>query len=355
MKAFITAMVCIFVASISMAQSKAPHIAISYASQTVTYHPMAVSADAKELPFIVSKKQNGEVYGLSFKGFPLTAPFIELFDDAGKLIRTLTVNDIFSGKSSNTVKLLSVQSSGSSNRMVNTYEVSLGQGKALLTLSSTATSLVDGTTPAQLLVKIAVKNYSANIASARFTIPVMGTVDAREKGFILSGVRTGPAMFGSVSTPVERIAAANKKITVTTKPESVGDEKVLLFMTIDAAGSKTEADADLRDRSVNTPNDIVIVNTSDKESAQPADTVTYRIYCINVGKGPVSDVVITNPIADGTKYLEGSASGSNTQISFERTVAPLPQTGEVKTISSKFSTPINMGAEKQVEFKVVIQ
>ena len=355
MKAIITAMVCVFAASIYIAQSQTPRIAISYATQTVSYHPMAVSADAKELPFIVSKKQNGEVYGFSFKGFPLTAPFIELFDDAGKLIRTLTVNDVFSGKSSNTVKVLPLEKSGSSNRMVNTYEVTIGQGKALITLSTTATSLVDGTTPAQLLVKIAVKNYSANIATARITIPVLGTVDAREKGFILSGVKAGAAMFGSVSTPVERITAANKKITITTKPENIGDEKVLLFMTIDAAGSKTEADSDLRDRSVNTLNDIVIVNTSDKESAQPADTVTYKIYCINVGKGPISDIVITNPIAAGTRYLDGSAVGSDTQISFERTDAPMPQTGEVKAISWKFSTPINIGAEKQVEFKVVIQ
>ncbi|MHB1050009.1 MAG: hypothetical protein ACYC09_08025 [Bacteroidota bacterium] len=355
MKAFITALVWLFAANISAAQIQSQHIAISYTAQTVTYHPVAVTADAKELPFIVSKKQNGEVYGLSFKGFPLTAPFIELFDNTGKIIRTLTVSDLFSGKSSNTVKLLSLQSSGSSNRMVSMYEVTIGKENAMLTLSSTATSLIDGTPPAQLLVKIAIKNYTANIASARITIPAVGTVDAREKGFILSGVRAGPAMFGSVSTPVERITAANKKMTITTKPESIGDEKVLLFMTINAAGSKTEADADLRERSVNTPNDIVIVNTSDKESAQPADTVTYRIYCINVGKGPVSDVVITNPIATGTRYLEGSAGGSDTQITFERTEAPLPQTGVVKEISWKFSTPIEVGAEKHVEFKVVIQ
>jgi uncharacterized repeat protein (TIGR01451 family) len=355
MKAFITVLVCLFASSASLAQIQSQRIAISYSSQTVTYHPVAVAADGKELPFVVSKKQNGEVYGLSFKGFPLTAPFIELFDDAGKLIRTLTVNDLFSGKSSNTVKVLSVQGSGSSNRIVNTYEVTIGQGKALLILSTTATSLVDGPTPAQLLVKIAVKNYSASIAAARITIPVIGTVDAREKGFILSGAKAGAAMFGLVSTPVERISAANKKVTLTTKPESIGDEKVLLFMTIDAAGSKTEAEADLRDRAANAPNDIVIVNTSDKESAQPADTVTYRIYCINIGKGPISDIVITNPIAAGTRYLEGSAAGTDTQISYERSDAPLPQSGEVKAISWKFSTPINIGAEKYVEFKVVIQ
>lgn len=355
MKTFITAMVFVVAANFSFAQRLSPRIDIAYPAQTVTFAPAAVVADAKELPFIVSKKSNGETYGLSFKGFPLTAPFVELFDDAGKLIRTLTVNDLFSGKSSTTVKILSQQASGSSNRIVTTYEVTIGQSKALLTISATATSIVDGGTPAELILKIALRNYGGAIGSARITIPVAGTVETREKGFILSGTRGGGALFGSVTTPVERITGANKKLVIAAKPENVGDEKVLLFVSIDAAGTKAEAETGLRDRSVNLPNDIVVVNTTDKETAQPADTVTYRIYCINIGKGPVSDVVISNPISAGTRYLEGSAAGQDTQISFERTDAPAPQTGEVKSISWKFASPITSGAEKHVEFKVIIQ
>jgi uncharacterized repeat protein (TIGR01451 family) len=355
MKTFLSIVSSIVVLTLSVAQIKTPHIALSYSSQVMTYHPAPIAADAKELPFIMSKPTTGDQYGFTFKGFPTTTPFLELLDGAGKVVRTLTVNDLFGGKSTSAAKVLSSTVSGSMNRIETVYEVSLPQGKAMLTLSATATSLLSETVPAKLLLKIAVKNYNGGVASARMTMPYVGTMTSKDKGFTLTAARGGQTMAGTVLNETNALTTANRKLTIVSKPIVSGNETVLLLLSMDAFNAKTQADAYLQEIAANNPNDIVIINTVDKESAEPADTVTYRIHCINIGKGPVSDVVVTNPISAGTVFVDGSAAGEDTEITVERSEAPLPQVGAVQSVSWKFTKSIDVGSEKVVVFRVVIQ
>jgi uncharacterized repeat protein (TIGR01451 family) len=355
MKTFISIVSSMLLLTLAVAQTKTPRIAQSHSSQVTTFHPAPIAADSKELPFIMSKPTSGDLYGFSFKGFPTTAPFLELLDGAGKVTRTLTVNDLFSGKSTSAAKLLSSTVSGSVNRIETLYEISLPQGKAALSISATATSLQSGTIPAKLLLKIVLKNYSGSVASARMTMPYVGTMASKEKGFTLTSARGGQTMAGTLANETNSLTTANRKLTVTSKPIVDGNETVLLLLSIDAFNTKAQADAYVQELATNNPNDIVIINTIDKESAEPADTVTYRIHCINIGKGPVSDVVVTNPISTGTVFLEGSASGDDTEISVERTEAQLPQVGSVRSVSWKFKKSIDVGSEKVVQFRVVIQ
>ena len=48
----------------------------------------------------------------------------------------------------------------------------------------------------------------------------------------------------------------------------------------------------------------------------PGTTVIYVIKYINVGKKPAENVLISNPVADHMTYIDGSATGDNTAISY---------------------------------------
>ncbi|MEI7906154.1 MAG: hypothetical protein WCI84_02225, partial [Bacteroidota bacterium] len=102
-------------------------------------------------------------------------------------------------------------------------------------------------------------------------------------------------------------------------------------------------------------NNIAIVTVSNKATAAPTDTVMYQIICTNIGNGSVSDIVITNPVTAGSRYLEGSAVGEDSQISFDRTPSAAPALGDVKSIKWKLSKTIEVGEEKIVSFKVIVQ
>lgn len=355
MKSFIIAIGCFFLFEAAAAQTKAPHIAVAYSSQTMNVYPMPVSADAKEMPFIVSKTKSGEQFGFSFSGFPTSSPFLELLDAAGKVTKTLTVGDLFGGKSTSNVALVSSKISGSMNRVENIYQVQLPQGKATMTFMATATSLESGTVPARIVIRVSMTNYPSSIATARFLMPVTGSADIKENGIVITAAKSTQSFSVLVNSTIDKVSMANKKLSIATKPGTIGSEKLLLQMVIDAANIKSDADGFLKNAAASSTNDIVIVSTSDKETAQPTDTVTYRILCINIGKGPVSDVVITNPVSTGTQYLDGSATGDETQIAFDRAPAQAPQIGRIESITWKFSKSINPGVEKSVQFKVIVQ
>ncbi|GMR16693.1 MAG: hypothetical protein BMS9Abin31_1058 [Gammaproteobacteria bacterium] len=48
----------------------------------------------------------------------------------------------------------------------------------------------------------------------------------------------------------------------------------------------------------------------------PADVILYEIVFENISKQGVSNIVINNPIANNSKYRDGSATGNSTEITF---------------------------------------
>lgn len=53
-----------------------------------------------------------------------------------------------------------------------------------------------------------------------------------------------------------------------------------------------------------------------KANVGPADTVIFTTYYTNNGEEPASDIVINNPVPEHTSYIDGSASGKGTEITF---------------------------------------
>lgn len=52
------------------------------------------------------------------------------------------------------------------------------------------------------------------------------------------------------------------------------------------------------------------------DKAHPGDVVVYTITYTNIGKGPVVDAVIVDPLAGGVRYIENTAEGKDSEIKF---------------------------------------
>lgn len=52
------------------------------------------------------------------------------------------------------------------------------------------------------------------------------------------------------------------------------------------------------------------------ENIQPGDVLRYTLYYINKGNAEAKEAVINDPLPEGTSYINGSASGRNSEITF---------------------------------------
>lgn len=348
----LTLIICAFASLHVVSAQNAPvRISMSAAGQTVLVQPNPL-ADAKDGAFIAGRTASGELYGFTVKGVPAATPVLEFLDKGGKTLKAMTVADLFGGKATAGVRPAPLAVTGTKNRSVAVYDVTTPQGKSRVEIHSTMT---DGAAAGKLIVKVGVSGALASAASLRLTLPYTGQVDAKQKGFVMSTTDGRAGLSGTVLSSVEKISVANRRLSLTVKVEGTGEMKNAFLASFDAAPSRTEADALVRKFEAENTNDIVIVNTADRETAQPSDTVTYRIHCINIGKGPVADVVVNNAISSGTRYLEGSAAGADAQITLDRQPAAAPQVGAVTSVSWKLSGSIQPGEERTVEFKVIVQ
>jgi len=107
-------------------------------------------------------------------------------------------------------------------------------------------------------------------------------------------------------------------------------------------------------------------------SIVPADTVIFVIEYANTGADPADDVLITNPVPEHMQYVEDSARGENTVISFSvdggRTYLPRaalvvaagdstrPATQEdITHINWALTVPVAPGAAGTVEYRAILE
>lgn len=105
----------------------------------------------------------------------------------------------------------------------------------------------------------------------------------------------------------------------------------------------------------------------------PGRDVIYTLSFENIGASPGNDIVINNPIPEHTVYKPGSASGTDTRISFsvdggqsfaqpEQLMVTeadgstrVAKASEYTTIRWQYMKPLQPGKESSVEFRVVLQ
>jgi len=127
--------------------------------------------------------------------------------------------------------------------------------------------------------------------------------------------------------------------------------------------------------------EIIKTDTTGKQSIKrehateviPGKDVIYTLTFENVGSNSGNDIVINNPIPEHTVYKTGSASGTDTRISFsvdggQNFASPeqLMVTGadgntrtakasEYTTIRWQYTKPLQPGKKSSVEFRVMLQ
>lgn len=101
---------------------------------------------------------------------------------------------------------------------------------------------------------------------------------------------------------------------------------------------------------------LLVARTAvDRPKASPGDTVRYVFTYYNVGTAPAAEVELSNPVPEGTSYVDASSTGLNSEIALEREAVETPAVGRVLQLTWKFKGVIAPGESRWASFKVVVQ
>jgi uncharacterized repeat protein (TIGR01451 family) len=100
---------------------------------------------------------------------------------------------------------------------------------------------------------------------------------------------------------------------------------------------------------------LVARTVVDRPKASPGDTVAYELTYYNIGTAPAAEVELSNPIPTGTRFLEGSPRGLDSEITEEFEQVQQPAVGRVQSLNWKFNGAIAPGASRWASFKVIVQ
>jgi uncharacterized repeat protein (TIGR01451 family) len=358
------AFLVIVASSLLFPQKAQQGLAITYGQFSLSYMAR-LQGDAAVLPFIEGRSLSGskERFGIFLPTSQGTGALIEILDETGKTIKTISLNEFLGKTKSEGVKLLS-NTISSGNRAAETiHEVALPTGTVKLITKALVTGDKDnGKTPEQLVITFSLVSDKTQNVSLRLLLPFEGSSDVKKNGAILTGKSSASAIALSVMPSAENIAVQKNILSIKSPVSNLSGETPVLWLVargtngasqsaskalagdIIAASEKAKAD----------PN-IVVVNTVTNANAQPGDTVMYTLTCKNIGAGDATNVLLSNPVPNGTVYLEGSATGEGTDMSFDRETAGSSQSGAVTLVRWKLKDALKGGKEQIVTFKVIVQ
>ena len=350
--------------SLLFAQKTQQGLTIGYGQFSVSY-AARLQGDAATLPFIEGRSLSGskERFGILFRTSQGTSAMIEILDGTGKTIKTVTLNDFLGKTTTDGVKLLS-NTASSENRSAETiHEVVLPTGTAKLITRALLTGDKNNTkTPEQLVVTFSLLSDNASNVSLRLLLPIEGSSEGEKDGAILMGKSSTSAIALSVMPGAENIAVQKNILSIKSPVIALSGETPMMWLiargvngTSQNASKALAADLVAASEKTKADPNIVVVNTVTKTDAQPGDTVMYTLICKNIGSGDATNVQLSNPVPNGTIYLEGSASGEGTDMSFDRGSAAPAQSGAVTVVRWKLRDALKGGKEQIVTFKVVVQ
>jgi uncharacterized repeat protein (TIGR01451 family) len=227
--------------------------------------------------------------------------------------------------------------------------------------------------PAGKQIRIDFKLESAKALKvyAKFYGKAEGLFKSSGRTFTISNIdpltTERPALIGAVEQGKQITAEPLKKgkpqsFIITTSALQIGQNHAVSIFTLDIVGTTVPFPGSAGRQAANieayltthkTAAKIAVETVPDKQKTSPGDTLTYKIYYDNIGTGDAADMSVSGPIPEGTTYVEGSAAGEGTKISFERKKAASPQTGAVININWIDQRLLKPGEERWVEYKVV--
>ena len=321
--------------------------------------------DAVILPLIEGKQLDGakERFGILFRASQVKNNMIEIMDENGKTIQTITVND-FIGKSANDkVKLVSNTVSGAGRASETIHEVKLPGGTVkVITKALLSGDKNNANNPQQIVLTFSIASSTKQNLGMRILLPFEGNGEAKNNGVVLSGKSSSSVLAVTVMPGSDSIIVRKNSITALSPTVNVSGEMPMVWMIVrnaigasQGAAKAAAGDIIVSTKTRNAGPNILMVNMISKENAQPGDTVTYSLVCKNIGTGAATDIIMTNPIPSSIKYLEGSATVEGTEFSVERSSVPPPQSSTVTLLRWKLKEPLSEGKEYSVNYKVVVQ
>jgi len=350
--------------SLLFGQKSQQELTISYGQFNITYTAQQQN-DAVVLPFIEGKSLAGskERFGILFRASQGTTAWIEILDETGKTIKTIALNEFLGKTNSEGVKLLSNTISGGNRTTETVHEIVLPTGKVKLITRALVTGDKDNSkTPEQLVVTFSLASEKTQNLALRLLLPYEGSAGIEKNGVILSGKSSASVIALSVMPGAENISLLKNSISIKGPAVPLSGETPMLWLMARGAnaasqGASKALAAEIIGNSEKTKADpnIVVVNTISKTNAQPGDTVTYTLICKNIGLGEATNIQLSNPVAAGTVYLEGSAIGEGTDISVDREAATPSQSGAATMLRWKLKDALKGGQDQTVSFKVIVQ
>jgi uncharacterized repeat protein (TIGR01451 family) len=163
-------------------------------------------------------------------------------------------------------------------------------------------------------------------------------------------------------------------------PKAIASIFICVLLLANQAASAVQESGPIQLTS-NAEVEVIKTDASGKQSIKrematevvPGKDVIYTLTFENVGSTSGNDIVINNPIPEHTVYKTGSASGTDTHISFsvdggQNFAAPEQLTvtaadgntraamaSEYTTIRWQYTKPLQPGKKSSVEFRVVLK
>jgi uncharacterized repeat protein (TIGR01451 family) len=329
-------------------------LAVSFSTQA---HSGAIILPLIEAKFLSGKK---EQYGIIFHSNQSKAAFVEILDENGKVVKSISVDEFVGKKSSQGVTIVKNIVTGSGRVAESDLEIKTASGTVHLYSDALLVGTKNNSADPEYIVEtFSLSSEPARKLAVRLNLAVEGNADVKKDGIVLSGKLSASAVAVSVLPTGSMIASSKNNVTITTPAAEVSGKTSVLWLTVagesaaSLASAKSSSAAKIVAAGKNSADaKLVIVNTISKSDAQPGDTVTYSVVCKNIGIGSASNISLSNPVPNGTLYLNGSASEDGATVNFEK-----DQNGSdaVKKITWGLLEPLSGGTQKSVHFKVIIQ
>ena len=296
-------------------------------------------------------------------------PVLQIMDAAGKVLKSVSADE-FSGKEDAAWKPVADDTKSGDSSAVSAYSVTAG--KQSFEVLREVRLMSDEHMPGgkQLSVSFSLKSAKAMKVKVKFSGKADGTASSSADAFFVESKSmvdgAAPAVICRVSPKSQLSVSAAQKNTPQTVSASTAAVEVpagtpttvfgmaVLGTTVrgkDHLKKQAENIKTYVDKKKSAP-DFAATTVSSKKAAASGDTITYTLYYHNIGTSAGVDIEVNNPIAAGVTYIDNSAAGDGTDISFDKAAG---DTGAVKKITWKFKTPILPGEEKAVSFKVRVQ
>ncbi|MFI5252536.1 MAG: hypothetical protein ACHQQQ_08930 [Bacteroidota bacterium] len=339
----------------------------------VPLQPMSYGKDNNLVPIVAAGKDTkmsatdfGIIYRLDGKS-PSAISILDILDaENNSTIKSVSLDEYFGkengswkfdgdASNSNKTKVTSVFTfpyKGSDYRFIRTVEV---KKEAALPMGKS------------IVVSFSIRSESSIKLKAVFRGEVLGTISGENGLYSLisndSLIAGNPTMLlrTTPNLPV-KIENDGKSFTISSSEMAISPKTQADMMSLSFTGTSVGFSDHTAKQVENlsayflqkkTAPDMKSVTVANKTSVLPGDTITYSIYNYNIGTAPAADISINNPISNGASYVNGSASGEGTDISYTRDNSAAGKAGSVTSITWKFKTVISPGEERIVKFKAV--